>query len=191
MNYNFDSNTYWETRYKNNSNSGHGSYGEFQKFKTEYINNVIKTYNIKTINELGTGDGNMLSTYTGFDLYTGFDVSDTILNKLKNKFKDNNSIKFVSNPNIMEPADLTMSIDVSYHIINNNLFYEHLDLLYNKSLKYILIYSSNSNEKYGNYHILHRKVFDIFIDKYNVKSLDLTSNPIYEPGAVCFNLFEK
>ena len=124
MNYSFDSNNYWENRYKNNNNSGHGSYEKFQEFKTEYINNVIKKYNIKTINELGSGDGNMLRTYSGFDLYTGFDVSDTILNKLKNEFKDDSKIKFVSDPNTMELADLT-------------------------------------------------------------------SNPIYEPGTVCFNLFEK
>lgn len=191
MSYNFDSNNYWENRYKNNSNSGHGSYGEFQKFKIEYINNLIKKYNIKTINELGSGDGNMLRTYIGFDLYTGFDVSNTILDKLRNQFKDNNKIKFVSDPYKMEPANLTMSIDVSYHIINNDLFEEHLRLLYDKSLKYILIYSSNKDEKYENTHILHRKVFDIFIDKYKVKSLDLTSNPFYKPGDVCFNLFEK
>ena len=54
----FDSNEYWENRYKNNETSGDGSYGKLALFKSSIINNFIKDYNIKSILDLGCGDGN-------------------------------------------------------------------------------------------------------------------------------------
>ena len=37
----FDSQNYWENRYKTNGNSGLGSYGDEATFKSTYINEKI------------------------------------------------------------------------------------------------------------------------------------------------------
>lgn len=187
----YDSNTYWENRYKKNGNSGEGSYGIHQEFKSGYINKIIPEYGIKTINELGVGDGNMLSHYKGFENFIGYDVSHSVIERCKKIFSDRDDLIFTNDINYLIPADLTMSIDVSYHIINDDLFKNHLDMLYNMSDKYILIYSTNKDEGDGTAHVFHRKVADIFNKNYNVNLIDKQCNPNGSYSALCFYLYEK
>jgi len=40
---------YWENRYKNNGNSGAGSYGRLAEFKAEIINKFIADKNINSV----------------------------------------------------------------------------------------------------------------------------------------------
>ena len=54
---NFDSQLYWEKRYSTNGNSGIGSYDKDAESKSNYINDIIKKYNLKIINDYGHGDG--------------------------------------------------------------------------------------------------------------------------------------
>ena len=84
---NFNSKLYWENRYKGGNNSGLGSYGLEADFKSTYINKFINDFKIKTINDFGCGDSNQISLLNGFDTYTGFDVSQTVLDLCKVKFK--------------------------------------------------------------------------------------------------------
>jgi len=44
--YGFDSDEYWESRYKSGENSGAGSYGRLAKFKAKIINNFVSNNNI-------------------------------------------------------------------------------------------------------------------------------------------------
>ena len=55
--------SYWENRYKNNGNSGAGSYGRLAEFKADVINNFIAENKITSVIEFGCGDGNQLSLF--------------------------------------------------------------------------------------------------------------------------------
>jgi protein O-GlcNAc transferase len=60
-----------EKRYEMNGNSGAGSYGRLANFKAEVINEFVKIRLVKTVIELGMGDGNQLQLsecpyYNGF-----------------------------------------------------------------------------------------------------------------------------
>lgn len=105
-------NEYWESRYKSGGNSGKGSYGEESIKKSEYINEVIKKYQIKSISDYGHGDCNQLSLFTGFDIYHGYDISDTARDNCKNKYHTDVRYNFVNNLNDLPHSDLSISLDV-------------------------------------------------------------------------------
>lgn len=138
----FSSKEYWEERYSQGGNSGKGSYGDSAILKAKYINSVIDKYNIKTINELGHGDGNQLSLLKGFDQYNGYDVSSSARNRCIDKFKDNGRYTFLDSVDKMSKVDLAMSIDVIYHLTEWEVYEQHIKNLF-KLGKYILIYGMN------------------------------------------------
>jgi hypothetical protein len=187
----FKSKEYWENRYKSNGNSGLGSYGDEAKFKSNYINDAIIKYNIKSINDFGCGDGNQISQLENFEIYCGTDVSNTTLLNCIQKFKNVNKYKFVSNISEMNDADLCMSLDVLYHITEDDYFNDYMHNLFSLSKKYVLIYSVNSNELTTVPHMKYRD-FLSWIEK-NVSDFKLIDSSKYEKknNGVGFFLFMK
>jgi len=165
----FNSKEYWEARYQGGGNSGIGSYGVSANIKAEYINSVISKYNIKTINDLGHGDGNQIGLLKGFDQYTGYDVSSTIRNKCILQYQDDRRYTFIDNESQFKQADLAMSLDVLYHLTEQEVFVEYIDKLFSIG-EYILIYAEDRDFK-GNSHVLCRKFTNYISDVYNNFSL--------------------
>lgn len=187
----FNSKTYLENRYKGDGNSGLGSYGREAKFKSDYINSVIKTKKIKTINDLGCGDGNQISQLTGFKRYCGYDVSETALFNCKKGFENKKQFNFVNRISEMNFSDLTMSLDVIYHIIEDNVYQEYMRNLFDLSLKYVLIYSTdNDSLKSGVEHIKHRK-FSLWVSKNKFDFKLVEFYPYNKENNIGFYLFEK
>lgn len=155
---NFSSKNYWEKRYKKNKNSGPGSYGRLAKFKAEIINNFVTEHNIQNITEFGCGDGNQLSYYK-FKNYVGFDVSQKAIDMCKQKFSKDNNKKFYTLENYyQQKADLTLSIDVIFHLIEDEVYNSYMEMLFQNASKYVVIYSSNNpnlNTKKAK-HVKHR-----------------------------------
>lgn len=142
-----NSEAYWENRYRNGSTSGAGSYNHLGEFKAKIINRIMDDYNIKSIVELGSGDGNQLSLFDLDDRrYVGLDVSKTIIQKCKEN--DNFiGIEFYKIPPtditsvFSERMDLSMSLDVLYHLIEDDIYEHYLDSLFALSHGYVLIYA--------------------------------------------------
>lgn len=153
----FNSKEYWEKRYKKSGNSGLGSYGDECKWKSTYVNNVINQYNIRTINDYGHGDCNQIQYIKGFVKYYGYDVSETIRKKCKEKF-DDSKYNFIDNVNDFPFSDLSMSLDVIYHLIEYSIYEKYLKDLFSKST-YVVIYSTDRDEKKSN-HVTHRTFSD-------------------------------
>lgn len=153
-------------------NSGAGSYRNLAEFKGEIINNFVLENKINSIIELGCGDGNQLE-YFKFDSYLGFDVSETIIEKCKNKFKDDPSKRFLHTSFISDQkAEMVMSLDVIYHLIEDDVYNYYMNHLFNLSNKYVVIYAFDSDE-FDNYapHVKPRK-FSNWI-KSNIKDFIL------------------
>jgi SAM-dependent methyltransferase len=167
---------YWEQRYKEGGNSGAGSYGRLSKFKSDIINNIIKKYNIKTILDLGCGDGNQLS-YFKINNYVGYDISKTIILKNQIKFKYDNTKQFIYNLSILnnKKFDLVLSLDVIYHLLEEELYQEYLNNLIKYSNKYILIYSSNKIH-FNNKHIKERKFTNDLKKKKEIEFIQFIPN---------------
>lgn len=182
---------YWNNRYVAGGNSGAGSYGEYAMHKADVINNYIKKYEIKTICDFGCGDGNQISLLTGFDKYTGCDISPHIIEECRKRFNNDKRYSFYEYGYEMPHADLCMSLDVLYHIINFANYEMYLASLFGKSDKYVLIFSSNHDRNNDNTpHIYHRN-FTKFVDEYitNFKLVEKIENKLGTSAE--FYLYEK
>ena len=164
---------YWEKRYADGGNSGVGSYNILAQYKASVINNFVNKNNIKTVIEWGSGDCNQLSL-ANYHNYIGYDVSQTAINYCKNKFHNDPTKTFIHlNDNLInyKKADLSLSLDVIFHLVEDNVFERYMYNLFNSSIKYVCIYSSNFNKAWA-IHVRHRKFTD-WIDNYMSKSWKL------------------
>ncbi len=149
---------YWENRYAMKGNSGVGSYGKFAEFKAEIINKFVEEHEINSIIEYGCGDGNQLKL-SRYPSYLGFDVSATVVCKCKEVFKaDRNKAFRLMNDYDDEHADLTLSLDVIFHLVEDHIYEAYMRRLFNSSDRYVIIYSSNTdnNVGYEGTHVRHR-----------------------------------
>lgn len=165
----FDSKSYWEERYSKGGDSGQGSYGNNAIIKANYINSVIQKYQIKTINDLGHGDGNQISQLKGDFKYFGYDVSSSARERCINKFKDDRRYTFLDSIETMTKGDLAMSIDVIYHLTEWEVYEQYLKDLFSLG-QYILIYGMNM-EINGLSHVVARPFNELIERVYENYSL--------------------
>lgn len=150
---------YWEQRYAEGRDSGPGSTGHLAAFKAEILNTFVKTNKIKTVLEYGCGEGNQLELAC-YPNYTGLDVSPSAIALCKEKFKANKTMvfKLMSEYN-GEKAELTLSLDVIYHLVEDDIFHQYMERLFSSSYGYVIIYSSNTDKNVLDQprHVKHRK----------------------------------
>jgi len=151
------SKAYWEKRYADGGNSGSGSYNRLSDFKAETINNFVKKNNIQTVIEFGCGDGNQLSQAL-YPKYTGFDVSETAVKLCKKRFKNDITKDFflMNEYTSAHRAELVLSLDVIYHLVEDKIFEEYIDLLFQASTKFVIIYAYDFDGE-TEYHVRPRK----------------------------------
>jgi len=173
----FNSSRYWERRYAKGGNSGTGSYGKLAQYKSEIINSFAKTNNIQAVIDFGCGDGNQLAYYN-IPKYIGLDVSKAAIKHCKHRFKRDESKqfflydnKFSNKNNSVKNADLTLSIDVLYHLVKDDVFIKYINDLFFYSNQYVIIYSTNFNRGYASPHQCDRE-FTPIIEK-NIKDFKL------------------
>jgi len=167
----FSSEEYWEDRYAKGGDSGAGSYYRLAQFKAEIINDFVKRNAINSVIEFGCGDGNQLSLIQYPD-YTGFDVSETAINLCRQKFVGDHTKQFrLMSDYKNETAELTLSLDVIYHLIEDDDYENYMKMLFHASTGYVVVYASNKTELQRTRHVKHR----IFTDwiKDNLKNWKL------------------
>ncbi len=149
---------YWINRYNSGGNSGDGSYGNFAKFKAEILNEFVRQNNITTIIEYGCGDGNQLRL-AEYPFYIGFDVTPQAISICKKLFPDDSTKTFkLMRDYEDETAELTLSLDVIYHLIEDNVFNDYMSRLFDSAKKFVIIYSSDTdmNPAEQAVHVKHR-----------------------------------
>ena len=157
---------YWQRRYVAGGNSGAGSYNQFAEFKAEIINKFVESNNVGSVIEFGCGDGNQL-VLASYPKYLGLDVSTEAISLCEKKFRSDRKKSFKSlNAYADEKAELTLSLDVIYHLIEDDVFEHHMRCLFSAATRYVIIYSSNAADAMTlpeNPHVKHRQ-FTNWID---------------------------
>ena len=167
------SRSYWEERYRKGGNSGVGSYGEFAEFKAEVINSFVTDNRIDSVMEFGCGDGNQVAL-ANYPHYIGFDVSKTAVAHCRKMFAGDTTKSFhLLDEYSGQTADLALSLDVIYHLIEDGVFEDHMRWLFDSATRFVVIYSSDTDENrgYENSHIRHRK-FTVWVQR-NIKDWSL------------------
>lgn len=155
---------YWISRYESGYGSGDGSHGKLAEFKAEVLNSFVHENHIKNIIEYGCGDGNQLQL-ARYPSYLGFDVSAEAIRLCRRRFRRDTAKRFelVSDYRGCE-AELTLSLDVIFHLVEDAIFFQYMDRLFESSNHYVIIYSSNmNNNDQSAPHVRHRR-FTQWID---------------------------
>jgi len=153
-----NSKQYWNDRYNSNGNSGAGSYGNLAKFKSEILNNFVIENNIESVIEFGCGDGNQLSL-ANYPSYVGYDISTKSISICKEIFKDDRTKNFYHIDEYNNQMyELSLSLDVLYHLIEDDTYNNYIQNLFTSSKKFVIIYSSNDETITSkSSHVRHRK----------------------------------
>lgn len=155
------SENYWLERYKKGGNSGFGSYGPLAQYKANILNEFVAANAIDTIIEYGCGDGNQL-TLARYPHYIGFDISPDAIALCKRLFANDPSKAFyLMKEYAGQQAALTLSLDVIYHLVEDAVFENYMQVLFASSRGYVIIYSSNAEAgSFSSPHVKHRKFTD-------------------------------
>lgn len=153
---------YWEQRYLHGGTSGAGSYNRLEDFKARVINQFVRDENINTVIEWGCGDGNQLKL-ADYLRYVGYNVSKEAVIKCREIFREDNTKKFIwsgASDFVSDiKAELALSLDVVYHLVEDDVFDLYMRRLFESSTKYVCIYSCNFN-KFSAPHVRCRKFTD-------------------------------
>jgi SAM-dependent methyltransferase len=149
----FNSGEFWERNYRYGGTSGTGSYNHLADFKARIVNGLTEDFRIQSLIDLGCGDGNLLSMLK-VPKYTGVDVSATIINRHRQQYADDeNKIFYLTaerDSYINKKYDASLSMDVIYHLLEDDIFKHYIEDLFSLSSRIVIIYSSN-HESYTKY----------------------------------------
>jgi len=186
------SQTYWEQRYADGGNSGEGSYGKFALLKAEIVNEFIASHNVDSIIEFGCGDGNQL-TLAKYPCYTGFDVSETAICMCRQRFNSDSTKTFLLMQEYRgEAAELALSLDVIYHLVEDRVFEDYMTTLFGAAERYVIIYSSDTdrNHWWASAHVKHRK-FTSWISRVRSDWRLIDHRPSISGSMAAFYIYEK
>lgn len=157
---------YWQERYTSGGTSGPGSYGEIARHKAEYLNSFIERRAIRSVIEFGCGDGNQLSL-ARYPRYLGLDVSPAAVALCLERFSGDPNKSFAvytpalfSDPARFVQAELSMSLDVIFHLIEDGVFYTYMEQLFAAATRYVVIYSRDDERPRQAGHVRYRRFSD-------------------------------
>jgi SAM-dependent methyltransferase len=153
--------SYWQSRYVCGGNSGVGSYSVFAEFKAEVLNSFVAEHEIRSVIEFGCGDGNQLSL-AAYPEYLGFDVSEAAVDQCRERFQHDTTKAFMlADQYAGERAELALSLDVIYHLVEDDVFDAYMRRLFGAATRYVGIYSSNRHDTGDTApHVRHRRFTD-------------------------------
>lgn len=157
---------YWEKRYRFGMSSGAGSEGALAQMKADVLNGYVREHGIRSVIEFGCGDGLQLAL-AKYPSYLGLDVSRTAVNLCARRFGSDPTKMFLwydesHGGNLADflQADLTLSLDVIYHLLEDEVYRRYLNNLFGTSRRHVVVYSSNRDEKVLARHVRHRRFLD-------------------------------
>jgi SAM-dependent methyltransferase len=152
---------YWEGRYAAGGNAGSGSLGRLAAHKALFLGNLLARLDVGQIAEFGCGDGHQLA-HSSYRAYTGYDISPTALQLASKRLADRSHYRFC-HMNEWTPEDrydLTMSLDVIYHLVEDAAFDAYMARLFDAACIFVVIYSSNESMVSKDPHVRHRRFSD-------------------------------
>jgi cyclopropane fatty-acyl-phospholipid synthase-like methyltransferase len=151
---------YWEDLYASGGNSGSGSYRRAARFKAGVLNTFMQDQNVQTVLEWGCGDGSQLRLAT-YRSYVGVDVSNTAVNMCRQIYKSDHTKEFFlidEIPEQFQSAECAISLDVVYHLVEDNVYFAYMKRLFASATRFVIIYAWNveDDSPINGSHVRHR-----------------------------------
>ena len=159
---------YWKERYRLGGDSGAGSGGPSARYKADVLNAFVAEHGIRSVIEFGCGDGRQLQLAQYPD-YAGYDISAAAIEQCRSLFKYDASKRFglITEYNGSR-ADLAMSLDVLFHLVEDSVYHGYLDRLFSAASNHVAIYASDTDLAPKTLpHVRHRPVSRDIADRFS------------------------
>jgi SAM-dependent methyltransferase len=160
---------FWEQNYARGDTSGAGSYGRAAQGKADFLNAFVSQHAVQSVVEFGCGDGNQLSL-AEYPRYVGLDVSRTAIGLCRERFAADPAKSFFlydgtcfADRGGVFAADLALSLDVIYHLVEDQVFETYLTHLFTAGQRFVVMYSTNMEVAGTAPHVRHR-VFTTWVE---------------------------
>lgn len=193
-----DSAHFWEENYAKGWTSGPGSHGALAEGKRQFLNRLVREHDVRSVIEFGCGDGNQLSLaeYPG---YIGLDVSRTAVALCQARFADDPDKSFFlydgacfTDKSGIFTADLALSLDVVFHLIEDEVFETYLGHLFTAGQRLVVIYSTNTEISGTAPHVRHRHFTPWVEERFPQWRLTgVTRGPSTERARADFHVYER
>ena len=155
----FSSIQYWEARYRAKGTSGAGSTGRLALFKAGFVNRFIADNQVGSAIDLGCGDGSQLALFELPADYVGVDAAPTAVAACAARYPGRRFVSLDAASDL-PPAELTLSLDVIYHLTEDAIFADYTRMLFAKATRFVLLYASNTDSSWPSAHVRHRRFTD-------------------------------
>lgn len=155
---------YWDMRYRCGGHSGAGSSGHLAQFKADVVNRIVRRNGIASVIEYGCGDGRqlLLANYPGS--YVGLDVSPEAVRLCSERFSGDPAKRFMTATEDPGTADMALSLDVIFHLVEDETFHHYMEQLFAHARRLVVIYSSDYDAVTPDAHVRHRRFSDWIAD---------------------------
>ena len=162
------SSDYWDQRYTRGGTSGPGSRGPLATYKAAYLNAFIRDHGVDAVVELGCGDGYQLALLD-VESYLGVDVSPQAVAMCRERFEEDPSKRFelLSQYEPSQAFDLALSLDVIFHLVEDDVFDHYMSTLFASASRYVVVYSSDRDvqDPAQEPHVRHR-AYSAWVEAY-------------------------
>lgn len=162
---------YWEERYSRGGTSGPGSEGRLARYKADFLNAFVRDNGVESVIELGCGDGRQLAM-AEYPAYIGLDVSTTAVRQCRERLGEPDDVTLmVYDPTAFHDglgrlrADLALSLDVLFHLVEDDVYETYLRHLFRAARDHVIIYSSDVDARPEVPHVRHRN-FTADVDRW-------------------------
>lgn len=186
------SSRFWQWRYRLGGSSGAGSYGEEARSKADFLNAFFKMHSVRSVVEFGCGDGSQIALLE-VEKYLGLDISLAAIERCRSAFQGDDSKRFCGVDEApAEYFDAALSLDVIYHLVEDDVYFDYLERLFGVAAKWVVIYSSNPAVLTRvSPHVLHRPVVSDVESLRLAYSLVEATAPSKSPLAASFIVFRR
>ena len=130
-----------------------GSIGHLAEYKARFLNDFVAFHGVRSVVELGCGDGNQLSL-AEYPRYTGLDISLAAIDLCKKEYSGDSTKQFFVLPgservdeNSPYRSECALSLDVIYHLVEEDVYQNYMHNLFALAEKYVVVYSSDREIK--------------------------------------------
>jgi SAM-dependent methyltransferase len=189
---------YWEQNYARGGTSGLGSYNAAGEAKARFLNDFVRTREVTSVIEFGCGDGHQL-TLAEYPRYIGLDVARSAIGICQRRFADDPTKSFFLYDGAcftdrigLFTADLAISLDVIYHLIEDAVFDAYMTHLFAAGEKFVIIYATNRDIPGTAPHVRHRH-FTQWAEKHaqDWRLLEAMPGPNQGPDRAYFFTYER
>lgn len=203
---------YWDRRYREGRTSGAGSEGDEGRYKAQYLTNFTHEHDITSVIDWGCGDGQVLELirFPKYIHYLGVDVSETIVQRMRDKFVS--PYRFVTRAEYLKSVEqyreqlqadtpheipkqplvyeLALSMDVLFHLPDDDDYREYLNYLFGSASRFVIIYSTNYDGGRTARHVYRREFTRDIAKMLGNWELRVVETPLRE-GLASFFVYEK